>query len=153
MVFEAKRPTAGAFRIPRKSGTVTDSLSYRAFPERPGSCYEMRAETFRPMANVLIVTDCSELPHFLVRGEPLPVGVILNVSSRRRGANGGRWLMKVDLQLISGPDFAMWLLRKFRSFGGEHRIEIGGSVMPRQMPEAIDIIAEAVVNAQHRTAA
>ena len=98
------------------------------------------------MPNVLIATDRSDFPHVLVRGEPLPAGVTLRVSAKRPGS--GRWLMKVDLRVISGPAFALWLLRKVRSIGGVHRIEIGGAEMPQQMPEAIDVIAEAVVNAK-----
>jgi len=61
--------------------------------------------------------------------------------------------MKVDLRLISGPAFAMWLLRKVRSIGGHHQVEIGGVVMPQHMPEAIDVIAESVVNSRLKAAA
>jgi hypothetical protein len=105
------------------------------------------------MPNVLILTDRTDFAHAIVRGEPLPDGVKLNISSRRSQGGGGRWLIKVDLRLISGSAFSLWLLRKVRSIGGNHQIEIGGAIMPQHMPEAIDIVAEAVVNAKRRLAA
>ncbi|WAC17819.1 hypothetical protein OVA24_11250 [Luteolibacter sp. SL250] len=96
------------------------------------------------MRDVIILTDRSNLAASLVRGEPAPLGVRLPAEC----VPGSRLALKVNLRVISGTAFAMWILRKVRSIPGSHRIEINGRIMPMQMPEAIDIIAEELVNAR-----
>ncbi len=97
------------------------------------------------MRDVIILTDRSNLVASLVRGEPAPLGVRLPAESVTGGEMGVAAL-RVNLRIISGTAFAMWILRKVRSIPGNHRIEINGRIMPMQMPGAIDIIAEELVN-------
>ena len=100
------------------------------------------------MRTVLISTDRHNFHHLLVRGEIPPHGVVVPKSGIPHPDGTQRVTLKVNLKMISGTAFAMWLLRKIRSIPGNHRLEIGGAVMSQQMPEAIDLIADAVVNAK-----
>ncbi len=100
------------------------------------------------MRNILIFTDRKDFHQQLVRGERPPGGIRL-MDPSAFGADGTHSVtLKVSLKSVSETAFAMWILRKIRSIPGHHRIEIGGVVMPQQMPEAIDVIAEALANAR-----
>ena len=100
------------------------------------------------MRTVLISTDRPDFHHLLVRGEIPPHGVVVPEGGTPHPDGTQHFTLKVNLKVISSTAFAMWLLRKIRSIPGHHRLEIGGAVMSQQMPEAIDLIADAVVNAK-----
>ncbi|RYD76849.1 MAG: hypothetical protein EOP84_16355 [Verrucomicrobiaceae bacterium] len=100
------------------------------------------------MRDVMILTDRSNLAANLVRGETAPLGVRLPAETLPDGDGGARLPLRVNLRVLSGTAFAMWILRKIRSIPGNHRIEINGRTMPLHMPEAIDIIADELVNAR-----
>jgi hypothetical protein len=100
------------------------------------------------MRDVIILTDRPNLAASLVRGEAAPLGVRLPAESIPGEDSGELLPLRVNLRVISGTAFAMWILRKLRSIPGNHRIEINGRVMPMHMPEAIDIIADELVNAR-----
>jgi hypothetical protein len=101
------------------------------------------------MPEVTILTDRSNFAICLIRGEALPCGIRLHDELVDFGGGGGNLILKVNLRLISGTAFAMWILRKVRSIPGNHRIRIDGQMMPIQMPRAIDVIAEELVNARN----
>ncbi|MBX3739859.1 MAG: hypothetical protein KF712_02620 [Akkermansiaceae bacterium] len=100
------------------------------------------------MRDVIILTDRPNLATNLARGEAVPLGVRLPTESIPGGESGALLPLRVNLRVISGTAFAMWILRKVRSIPGNHRIEINGRVMPMHMPAAIDIIADELVNAR-----
>lgn len=95
------------------------------------------------MRDVLIHSDKSHLADTLIRGEAPPPGVRLTQTNE-----SGVLLIRVNLRVLSGTAFAMWILRKLRFIPGNHRIEIGGTAMPLHMPAAIDLIAESLVNSE-----
>lgn len=104
------------------------------------------------MRHILIHTDHPAFEAALTRKETPPHGVSLR---RLEPAGDGTvtWLVHVNFRTISATAFALWILRKIRSVPGHHRIEIGGKTMPTNMPEAIDVIANAVVARRRRAAA
>jgi hypothetical protein len=104
------------------------------------------------MPHLLIRTDRRDFLHTLTRSENPPPGVTIR-PAQSSSPDEWAWVVRVDLRRTSGTAFALWILRKIRSIPGAHRIEIGGRPMPLQMPEAIDVIAEAVVNARRRSLA
>lgn len=111
------------------------------------------------MRNIFIFTDRKDFQAALLRGETLPYGVTVLPTEIEAWVPAGSEhavALKVNLRAISGTAFALWILRRMRSIAGHHRIEIGGETIPLQMPQAIDLIAEAVVNGKRpriRTAA
>lgn len=100
------------------------------------------------MRTVLISSDRHHFHHLLVRGEVPPHGILVPESGVTIPDGGHQFVLRVNLKVISSTAFAMWLLRKVRSIPGNHQLEIGGVAMPQQMPEAIDVIADAVVHAK-----
>jgi len=95
------------------------------------------------MRQVLIHTDRNQFAANLLRGEAVPLGIRM---AKGVVEDSGKLPLRVNLRVISSTAFAMWVLRKVRSIPGNHRIEIDGRIMPMHMPQAIDSIAEALVN-------
>lgn len=99
------------------------------------------------MPKVLIHTDRKDFITSLVRGEMLPYGVSFpkNGEHSKSHPNGEITVtLEVNLRLISGTAFALWVLRKLRSIQGGHQLEIRGEIMCLLMPQAIDLIADQV---------
>ena len=104
------------------------------------------------MRNVLILTDRKDFHLNLTRSEALPHGVSVRpreASETWKSETGGLSIeLGVSLRAISGTAFALWILRRLRSIPGDHQILIAGQSYPTHMPEAIDLIADALVNAK-----
>jgi hypothetical protein len=101
------------------------------------------------MRNIFIITDRKDFQTALVRGEALPYGVSIlptEIEAWKSEASEHTVALRVNLRAISATAFALWILRRMRSIAGDHRIEISGDLIPLQMPQAIDLIAEAVMN-------
>jgi len=99
------------------------------------------------MNTALIKTD---RPYFLadLTREPLPDGVSVVEAVPRRNSPGVKLQLAVNLRDISPTAFSLWVLRKLRSIAGDHRLEIGGKRLSLHMPEAIDLVAEAITGAK-----
>ena len=100
------------------------------------------------MPKIHVHTNRKDFIAALVRGEALPYGVTFakNGEHFRSHSNGEATVtMEVNLRSISGTAFSLWILRKLRSIGGNHQLEIQGETVPLQMPQAIDLVAERVM--------
>jgi hypothetical protein len=104
------------------------------------------------MRTIQILTDRKNFSEALTRGELPPHGVAVHsvepVEAWQSVDPGFRVELRVNLRAISSTGFALWILRRLRSIPGDHQILISGQPYPTQMPEAIDLIADALVNAK-----
>lgn len=99
------------------------------------------------MPKIHVHTNRKDFIAALVRGEALPYGVSFAKNGEHFRIHDDGYVtvtMEVTLRAISGTAFSLWILRKLRSIGGDHRLEIRGEILPLQMPQAIDLIAERV---------
>ena len=96
------------------------------------------------MSRVVIISERRDFQSTLLRQEAAMQGGEIAGEPVTDGDGGYKFVLKINKRTVSPLAFSLWILRRLRSIPGEYRLEIGGQLIPLQMPEAIDLVAGAL---------